>query len=214
MLRVHLVDNDYLARPGMERLFEGLPDIELESVPSTGDAAIGAALELTPDVVLVEPAVRDVDGLVAVREITGRAPGTKVAMLSSVVDHGTICDAYRAGAVSYLSESTISSDLDAAIRMIHRGESIFSMPPEPDRFPMPVEQAESFGTQLIQRLCTCDGFVLRGLVSGRTNAQIAAALHVSEAMVKAQITRITARVDVSGRVQLAVLAVRAGVGEP
>ncbi|WP_146070798.1 response regulator transcription factor [Arthrobacter sp. B1805] len=210
-LRVHLVDDDYLVRLGVERLFEGLEHIELESVTSSGDAAIKEALALKPDVVLMETTVRNVDGVRAVQEISARAPQVKVAMLSSATDFGIMCDAYRAGAASYLSKYSVSSDLGAAIRMIHRGEAIFSMPPDLERFPLPAVPAESSELQLIKRLPARDRAILSALTEGRTNGQIAGALHVSEATVKAQITKIMAKLNVAGRVQLAVLAVRAGV---
>lgn len=210
-LRVHLVDDDYLVRLGMERLFERLEDIELEAVSSTGDEAIKNAVALMPDVVLMETRVRDVDGLQAVQEISARAPQVKVAMLSSVTDFDVMRDAYRAGAVSYLSKYSVSSDLGAAIRMIDRGECIFSMPPNLERFPVAAEREESFERALIKGLPARDRAILSALTEGRTNGQIAVALHVSEATVKAQITKIMAKFKVAGRVQLAVLAVRADV---
>lgn len=212
-LRVHLVDDDYLVRLGMERLFEGLEHIELESVSSTGDAAISEAVKLAPDLVLMETMVRDVDGVQAVHRITSQMPQVKVAMLSSSASYDLMCDAYRAGAVSYLSKYSVSSDLGAALRLIHRGESIFSMPPDLQRFPLPAEPADSFEIQLIRRLPARDRAILSALTAGRTNAQIAGSLHVSEATVKAQITKVMAKLNVSGRVQLAVLAVRAGVAD-
>lgn len=210
-LRVHLVDDDYLVRLGMERLFERLEDIELEAVSSTGDEAIKNAVALMPDVVLMETRVRDVDGLQAVQEISARAPQVKVAMLSSVTDFDVMRDAYRAGAVSYLFKHSVSSDLGAAIRMIDRGECIFSMPPNLERFPVAAEREESFERALIKGLPARDRAILSALTEGRTNGQIAVALHVSEATVKAQITKIMAKFKVAGRVQLAVLAVRADV---
>ena len=210
-LRVHLADDDYLTRLGMERLFEDLEHIMLESVSSTGDGAISEALALTPDVVLMETTVRDVDGVRAVQEIVTRAPQVKVAMVSSTTDFDVMCRAYRAGAASYLAKGSVSSDLGAAIRMIHRGESIFSMPPGLERFPLPVEPDNSFEVQLIKCLPARYRAILSALTAGRTNVQIATALHVSEATVKAQITKIMAKLNVGGRVELAVLAVRAGV---
>lgn len=210
-LRVHLVDNDYLVRLGMERLFEGLEHVHLESVSSTGDDAIREAVALTPDVVLMETMVRDVDGMRAVHQITAQAPQVKVAMLSSSTSYNVMRDAYRAGAVSYLSKYSVTSDLGAAIRLIHRGETIFSTPHDLERFPLPVEPEDSFEIRLIKRLPARDRSILSALTAGRTNAQIAASLHVSEATVKAQITKVMAKLNVGGRVQLAVLAVRAGV---
>jgi DNA-binding NarL/FixJ family response regulator len=195
----------------MERLFDSLDNIELESVASTGDEAIEEALALEPEVVLMETTVRNVDGIQAVEQIVSRAPHIKVAMVSSAMSFDVMCDAYRAGAASYLSKHSISSDLGAAIRMIHRGDSIFSMPPDLERFPLPVEPDPSFEVKLVKRLPARDRAILSGLMTGRTNVQIAASLHVSEATVKAQITKIMARLNVKGRVELAVLAVHAGI---
>ena len=203
-----------LLQLGMERLFEDLPHIELESVSSTGTDAIDAAVQFTPDVILMETTVRDVDAFTAVQQITERVPGTKVVMLSSVMDFDVMCDAGKAGAISYLSKTSISEDLGAMIRIIHRGETILSMPPGLQRFPLPAEQDDSYEIRLLQNLSARDKSILCQLVSGRTNAQIALCLHVSEATVKAQITKIIAKLNVSGRVQLAVLAHRAGIGTP
>ena len=209
-LRVHLVDDDYLVRLGVEKLFEGSPLIDVESVSSTGNSAIEEALSLRPDVVLMETMIRDVDGIRAVREIMNRAPQVKVAMLSSNLSFDVMRDAYRAGAVSYLSKSAVSSDLGAAIRMIHHGETIFSASPDVGRFPIPVMTQDASDHQVINSLPARDRSILSGLTAGRTNAQIALDLHVSEATVKLQITKIMAKLNVGGRVELAVFAVRAG----
>lgn len=210
-LRVHLVDDDYLVRLGMERFFETMDDIELHSVSSTGDEAIREALTHQPDVVLMETKVRNVDGVRAVREIVTRAPNVKVAMVSSVMSFDVMCDAYRAGATSYLSKHSVSSDLGAAIRMIHRGDSIFSMPPDLQRFPLPAEDFRSIEVDIIKGLPGRDRAILAALTAGRTNPQIATALQVSEATVKARIANIMLKLNADGRVQLAVLAVQAGL---
>jgi DNA-binding NarL/FixJ family response regulator len=210
-LRVHLVDDDCLTRLGMERLLESQEDIELESVSSTGNRAVEDALALEPDVVLMETMVRDVDGVQAVHKIVSQAPHVKVAMVSSAMNFDLMNDAYHAGASSYLSKQSISLDFGAAIRMIHQGQSIFSMPPELQRFPVPSGGNASSEVEFIDRLSTRDQAILSELVGGRTNLQIAASLHVSEATVKAQITKMMVGLKVSGRVQLAVLAVKAGV---
>lgn len=209
-LRVHLVDDDYLVRLGMERLFEGIEQVDLESVSCTGDEAVTEALALLPDIVLMETNVQNIDGLRAVREISHRIPTVKIAMLSSHTSFEIMCDAYHAGAVSYLSKQSISSDLGAALRMIHRGESIFSAPQDLQRFPLPAPPEASFEIKLIQRLPSRDRAILKALTAGQTNAQIALSLHVSEATVKAQITKIMSKLNVNCRVQVAVLAAQAG----
>ncbi|MGV0110835.1 response regulator [Arthrobacter sp. CP30] len=210
-LRVHLVDNDYLVRLGMERLLETMDGIELQYVSSTGNDAIKAALMHRPDVILMETMVQHVDGVQAVREIVTRAPDIRVAMVSSAMDLDLICDAYRAGATSYLSKYSVTTDLGAAIRMIHQGDSIFSLPPDLSRFPLPVKQSRSIEVDLIKGLPSRDHAILTALTAGRTNLQIGAALRLSEGTVKARIAKIMLKLNVEGRVQLAVLAVQAGL---
>lgn len=212
-IRVHLADGDYFLRLGLESLLAATPDVILEKVTTTGRDAIEAALELKPDLVLMETSLKNVCSMEAARRIAGEAPEVKVIMLSATHDVETMARARAAGACSYLAKSSISTDLGAALRMIHSGNAIFSKPTDAELFPPHSATSYDLKSRLLRQTVPRDRKILQALSEGCTNIQIATQLHVSEGTVKAQIAKIMEPLGVSNRVQLAVLAVRAGLLE-
>ena len=203
-IRVHLADGDYFLRLGLESLLAASPDVALEHVTGTGNDAVRAALEKKPDLVLMETNLGNVCSMEAIRRITIGAPETKVE---------TMTKARAAGACSYLAKSSISTDLSAALRLIHSGNMIFSKPLDADHFPPRSVNKFDLASQLMRQVGSRDRRILQALSDGFTNVQIAAQLHVSEGTVKAQLAKIMEPLGVSNRVQLAVLAVQAGLLE-
>ncbi|MFL4474506.1 response regulator [Paeniglutamicibacter sp. MACA_103] len=210
-IRVHLADGDYFLRLGLESLLASSPDVELESVTGTGDAAIEAALGKKPDLILMETTISDVSSLEATRRIVAGVPETKVVMLSATHDVETMARAHAAGACSYLAKNAVSTDLGAALRMINSGNMIFSKPIDAEYFPIHSPGKYDLRSQILRQAGSRDRRMLHALAEGHTNAQIAALLHVSEGTVKAQLAKIMEPLDVSNRVQLAVLVVQAGL---
>lgn len=212
-IRVHLADGDYFLRLGLESLLAASPDVALEQVTGSGDDAVNAALEKKPDLVLMETNLGNVCSMEAIRRITTGAPETKVVILSATHDIETMTKARAAGACSYLAKSSISTDLSAALRLIHSGNMIFSKPLDADHFPPRSVSKFDLASQLMRQVGPRDRRILHALSDGFTNVQIAAQLHVSEGTVKAQLAKIMEPLGVSNRVQLAVLAVQAGLLE-
>lgn len=210
-IRVHLADGDYFLRLGLESLLASNPDVELEAVTGTGDEAVEAALDKRPDLVLMETTIRDVSSPEATKRILAGAPATKVVMLSAAHDVETMTRAHSAGACSYLAKNAVSTDLEVALRMIHSGNMIFSKPADADQFPPHSTSKYDFKSQLLRQASPRDRRLLYSLTQGYTNAQIASLLHVSEGTVKAQLAKIMEPLDISNRVQLAVLVVQAGL---
>lgn len=210
-IRVHLADGDYFLRLGLERLLSTCPDIKLEQITDTGDATVQAALQGKPDLVLMETSLDNVCSMDAIRQITMGAPGTRVVVLSSVHDIETMSRARSAGACSYLAKSAISTDLGTALRLIHWGNMIFSKPTDADQFPPHAANRHDLKSQLLRQTSPRDRQILQSLSEGLTNAQIALQQHVSEGTVKATLARIMDPLGVNNRVQLAVLAVQAGL---
>jgi DNA-binding NarL/FixJ family response regulator len=210
-IRIHLADGDYFLRLGLESLLASSPDVELEAVSGTGDEAIEAALEKKPDLVLMETTIRDVSSTEATRRIVAGVPETKVVMLSTTHDIETMAQAHSAGACSYLAKNAVSTDLGAALRMIHSGNMIFSKPTDAKQFPLHSASKYDLKSQVLRQTGTRDRRMLHALAQGHTNAQIAALLHVSEGTVKAQLAKIMEPLNISNRVQLAVLVVQAGL---
>ena len=212
-IRVHLADGDYFLRLGLESLLASSPDVELEEVTGTGNEAIQAALGKKPDLILMETTISDVSSTEATRRIVAGAPNTKVVMLSATHDVETMARAHSAGACSYLAKNAVSTDLGAALRMIHYGNMIFSKPTDAEQFPLHCTGKYDLKSQLLRQTGPRDRRMLHALVQGLTNAQIASLLHVSEGTIKAQLAKIMEPLDVNNRVQLAVLVVQAGLLE-
>ena len=212
-IRVHLADGDYFLRLGLESLLAASPDVQLEQVTSTGNDAVDAALDKRPDLVLMETSLSNICSMEATRRIVSAAPETKVVMLSATHDIETMARAHSAGACSYLAKNSISTDLGAALRMIHSGNMIFSKPTDADQFPPHSASKYDLKSQLLRQAGPRDRRILQALSEGLTNVQIASLLHVSEGTVKAQLAKIMEPLGVSNRVQLAVLAVQAGLLE-
>lgn len=210
-IRVHLADGDYFLRLGLESLLASSPDVELEEVTGTGNEAIEAALGKKPDLILMETTISNVSSTEATKRIIAGAPEIKVVMLSATHDIETMARAHSAGACSYLAKNAVSTDLGAALRMIHSGNMIFSKPVDADQFPLHAAGKYDLKSQLLRQSGPRDRRMLYALAQGHTNAQIASLLHVSEGTVKAQLAKIMEPLDVNNRVQLAVLVVQAGL---
>lgn len=210
-IRVHLVDADFLLHRGLQAVLADLDYVRLDGVSRTGEDAVAAVVASDPDIVLMERELPGMNGIAVTRSITEQAPRTKVVMLCSETDRETMIEAYQAGAVSYLAKTQITEDLGPALRMIHRGAAIFSMPLDSPR--LQGTGAPRRGDRLVLKseLNNHGRKLLAAVAAGETNASIGRSLHLSEATIKAQLTGIMNRLNVSNRVQLAVLGVRSGL---
>lgn len=211
LLRVHAADSDVLSLLAIEHLFSQTQDIQLEQVSSTGTEAVERAVLARPDVLLMETNISDVDSLTATQQLTVAAPEVKVVFLSTVHDAVTINQAYSAGANSYLAKNTIVRELASAMRLIALNNNIFSSPS--DRVRMVTAHALSARPQE-QIICGSGQQTKRLLIAlamGWTNQEIAAKLHISAGTVKAHIAKVMSRLNITNRVQLAVLVTQAGL---
>lgn len=212
-IRVHLADGDYFLRLGLESLLASCPEVSLEKVTSTGNEAIESALSMKPDIVLMESSISNVCSMEATRRIAAGSSETKVVMFSATYDIETISRAHAAGACSFLAKNSVATDLGAALRMINSGNMIFSQPLDAPRFPARSSNDFDLQARFLKQTSPRDRRILNALANGYTNIQIAALLHISEGTVKAQLAKIMEPMRATNRVQLAVLAVRAGILE-
>ncbi|MBG0740864.1 response regulator transcription factor [Paeniglutamicibacter antarcticus] len=211
LIRVHLVSADFLLQQGLQTILTGLDYVTLEAVSRTAEDAFTAVVAAGPDIVLIERGLPGIDGVAEIRAITEQAPRTKVVLLCAETDRKTMIEAYQAGAVSFLTKTQMTQDLGPALRMIHRGAAIFAMPLSSPRLQTPGATESADNLVLKAQFNSRDRKLLAGVAAGRTNAQIGRDLHLSEATIKAQLTGIMTRLNVSNRVQLAVAVVRNGL---
>ena len=205
MIRVLLADDHGVIRDGLGRLIGGLEDVELVGTAADGAEAIEKAMQLRPDVVVMDLDMPRVDGIEATRKILAQLQ-TNVLVLTAFSDRARILGALEAGACGYLLKDAASEDVAEGIRAAARGES-----PLDPRAARTVLSARSEPDPLAG-LSHREREVLDALMEGLPNKLIARRLEISEKTVKSHLTRVFRELDVTDRTQAALWAERHGVG--
>lgn len=208
MIRVLLADDHGVIRDGLGRLIAALDGIELVGVAADGADALAQTLASTPDVVLMDLEMPQMDGIEATRRILAERPQTAVLVLTSFSDRARIVGALEAGACGYLLKDVDSAQVAEGIRAAARGES-----PLDPRAARTVLTARSAPDPLAA-LSAREREVLELLVEGLPNKLIARRLEISEKTVKSHLTSIFRALGVTDRTQAALWAERHGLGPP
>ncbi|KIQ64572.1 LuxR family transcriptional regulator [Kitasatospora griseola] len=204
-IRVLLVDDHQVVRRGLRTFLEVQDDIEVVGEAADGAEAVERAGELAPDVVLMDLKMPRVDGIEALRLLREQANPAKVLIVTSFTEHRTMVPALRAGAAGYVYKDVDPEALAGAIRSVHAGHVLLQ--PElaaallAEDVPAP---SQGRGGSLTDR----EREVLSHLADGRSNREIARALHLSEKTVKTHVSNILMKLDVADRTQAALWAVR------
>lgn len=216
-LRVLIADDHAVFRAGLRALIDSDPDISCVADVGDGRAAVEETLRLGPDVAVLDVRMPKLDGVGAITPIVA-AGATRVLLLTTYDSEGVLAQALRAGASGFLLKSLPPEELLGAIRIVARGDSVID-PAMTRRLAARV--ADSL-TPLptppeVATLTAREYEVLLLIAEARSNAEIAAALVVSEETVKTHVSRILAKLGVRDRVQAVVYAhrhqlVRRGAG--
>lgn len=214
-IRILVVDDHTLFRRGLMALLTREPGFEVVGDAADAGQAQRRAQELQPDLILLDnhlPGVRGVDALPALREA---APQARVLMLTVSEDEQDLAVALRGGAAGYLLKTIEGDALTSAIQRAMRGESVVDTQmtgklvsvlrgdtPAPPPSP---------ATALLESLSPRERDILRGIARGASNKEIGAELGIAETTVKIHVQHVLRKLNVSTRVQAAVLAANAGV---
>lgn len=209
-IKILLVDDQALFREGLRTLLELQPDFEVIGEATQGEEALRMAVNLSPQVILMDLRMPVMDGVTATRRIKDSLPQCKVIVLTTFDDDEDVFEGLRAGAVGYLLKDVSSEKLYEAIRSAARGE-YFLLPSitakvmaEFSRMARPTKTAvEEIGIKLSSRELE----VLRLVAQGASNKEIADTLVIAEGTVKNHLTNILAKLDARDRMQ-AVLKAR------
>ncbi|MDR7363140.1 response regulator transcription factor [Nocardioides marmoribigeumensis] len=216
MIRVLVVDDQALVRDGFRAILESQPDCEVVGAAEDGIDAVEQTLRLAPDVVLMDIRMPRLDGVEAARRICSDKRWTgRVIVLTTYGDDENVWDAFHAGASGFLLKTTTAGDLVQGVRSVAAGTELLA--PEVTRRlvrqfmskPRPGEAAPG-----IAELSERERQVLGHLARGRSNADIARAMFVSEATVKTHINRLFAKLEVRDRVQAVIFAYESGFVSP
>jgi len=211
-IRVVVADDHDLVRAGLTAIIDAEPGLTVVGEAADGRQASVVVADSAADVVLMDVSMPRVDGIEGLRAVRSVRPEASVIMLTTFNLTESIEQALRAGAAGYLLKTAPAAQLVAAVRAAHRGERVFS-PDVQNRF------IESFLGQpktpeppdALDALTDRESDVFAELARGKSNAEIAAALHLSEATVKTYVTRILAKLGLRDRVQAVIFAVRHGL---
>jgi DNA-binding NarL/FixJ family response regulator len=212
-IRVLLVDDQQLIRLGFRLVLEAEPDLTVVGEAADGAAAVDMIGDLRPDVVLMDVRMPRMDGLEATRRIVAQHPRVRIVVLTTFDLDEYAFAALRAGASGFLLKDAHAHELTAAIRSAHAGDATLS--PRVTR-----RMIEMFGRRLPQQgtsstvadeLTDREREVFLAIAQGRSNAEIAAELYLSESTVKTHVGRVLAKLGARDRVHAVILAHRLGL---
>ena len=212
-VRVLVVDDQELVRAGFRMILERSG---LDVVGEAGDGvdAVRLATELEPDVILMDVRMPRMDGIEATRQIVARTPAARIVALTTFDLDEYVYEAVKAGASGFLLKDISPVDLVHAVGVVARGDVLLAPALTRrllDRYverPLPGTRPDALATATDRELD-----VLRLLAQGRSNAEIAAELFLSEATVKTYVSRLLSKLALRDRVQVAVLAYETGLVE-
>jgi DNA-binding NarL/FixJ family response regulator len=222
--RVLLVDDQQLIRAGFRMILSAEPDIEVVGECANGVQAVDSASRLSPDVVLMDIRMPEMDGIEATRRIVragaeSDSPGggrARVLMLTTFDLDEYVYDALRAGASGFLLKDVPADQLAEGIRLVAQGEALLA-PSATRRLILEFARtspARRDPPPWVAELTPRELEVFRLIARGRSNAEIAGELFVGETTVKTHVTRILMKLGVRDRVQAVVLAYETGIVAP
>lgn len=223
-IRVLLVDDDPLVRSALRMMIDGTDDIRVVGEAADGSELPSAVAAHRPDVVLLDIRMPQVDGLAAAEQLrrtavpgneVDGAGGAQIIILTTLNAEDQVLRALRAGAGGFLLKDSPPAEIVRAIRLVASGEAMLSpavtrqliehvAEPQPD-------DRMACATAALESLSEREREVAVAVGQGKANAEIAAELHMSVATVKAHVSHILQKLDLTNRVQIALLAHDAGL---
>ncbi|WP_443057264.1 response regulator [Streptomyces sp. NBC_00669] len=213
-IRVTVADDQAVVRAGIAAIVDAEPGLAVVGQAGDGESAVALALELRPDVALMDIRMPGTGGLAATARITAAAPATRVIVLTTFDLDEYVFAALRAGAVGFLLKDAEPERVVDAVRVVAGGAALLD-PAVTGRLieryaagPVPADPAR------LARLTPRETEVLRHVARGLANAEIAATLGISPATVKDHVAVVLGKLGVRDRVQATITAYETGLIRP
>jgi DNA-binding NarL/FixJ family response regulator len=213
-IRVLVADDQRVVREGLATLLGLLAEVDVVGTAADGDQALALAIQLRPDVVLMDLRMPHCDGVEATRRLRDHDAGIKVLVLTTYADDRSVIDALRAGARGYLTKDAGAAEIRDALERVTSGQAAIDPAVQhhllgaiANPTAMPTGRTPQYPDGLTHR----EAEVLALIAQGLSNAEIADRLVVSETTVKSHINHLFAKTGVRDRAQAVTYAYRHGL---
>lgn len=214
-IKVLIAEDHTIVRQGLVALLRSEPEIEVAGEASDGFEAVELAKKLLPDIVLMDIAMRNLNGLEATRKIKKLFPHTKVLVLTMYENEEWIFQVLKAGASGYLIKDSAMTDLLSAIRAVSQGDSFLSPSISKKVIDEYIRKAEMGEERVLDDLLSNrEREVLQLIAEGQSIPQIASLLCISKKTVEAHKAHIMEKLNIHDKVGLIKYAIRTGFTKP
>lgn len=214
-IRVLIIDDHTLFREGLKALLKRKESVEIIGEAGNGKEGVEKAIELTPDVVLMDLNLPDISGIEAIRLILEKRPETKIVMLTVSEDDEDLFNAVRAGAMGYLLKNVEPDRLVSSVHKVAKGEATVSASLTDRIFAefrtMSSERQSQPQESPKDLLSNREREILIHISQGESNKEIANLLNIAESTVKIHVQNILKKLNLNSRVQAAVFAIEQGL---
>jgi len=202
MISILIADDHEMVRIGVSSYLAAQPDMEVIAEADDGRPAVKLALELKPDIILMDLVMKEMDGIEATRLIIEEWPEAKIIIVTSFIDDEKVYPALEAGAVSYMLKTSKAGEIAKAIRSTYGGQSIL----EPEVTGKIMNRVRKPAEAKHDQLTAREMEVLQQMTKGKTNQEIADDLFISLKTVKVHVSNVLAKLEVQDRTQAVIYA--------
>ncbi|MFF2448435.1 response regulator [Neobacillus sp. NPDC058068] len=203
MIRVVFVDDHEMVRIGVSSYLSAQPDIEVVGEADDGKKGVELALELRPDIILMDLVMKEMDGIEATRQIIEQWPEAKVIIVTSFLDDEKVYPALEAGATSYMLKTSKAGEIANAVRATYHGQSVL----EPEVTGKMMVKMRQKNTHLPHEdLTSRELEILLLMAEGKANQDIADELFIALKTVKTHVSNILSKLSVQDRTQAVIYA--------
>ena len=211
-IKLLIVDDHAIMRDGIRALLGLNSDIEIVGEAETGQEAVQKALELSPDVIVMDVAMPDMDGIEATRRIMKENPKAKILILSQYNAPEYILSAIKAGSAGYVPKRALGSELVTAIRAVNRGESFLH--PSAASAVIKDYRDKAQDGDAFEQLTPREREILKLIAEGMTSQEIGNKLFISLKTVTGHRNKLMTKLGLHNRAELVKYAVRKGLVTP
>ncbi|WP_225047611.1 response regulator [Lacticaseibacillus kribbianus] len=208
MIKVLIVDDHEMVRLGISTYLGVLPDLEVIGEATDGKEGLDMALDLRPDVILMDLVMPNMDGIEATQKILAAWPEARIIILTSFIDDEKVYPAIEAGAASYILKTATAEEIANAIRQTAQGESVLEPQVTTKMMNRLTQKAKP---ELYDDLTNREREVLMLIAKGKSNQEIATELFITLKTVKTHVSNILAKLEVEDRTQAAIYAFQHGL---